>query len=110
MASGPPTFDAPGKDPRGGPIRNLCPEPFPGSCTLIKRHGAIEGWRKMTGHTQVTLTPRDQFLQTAQKELAAFEQRERDFAENERQERAALLQLPVESRSAQAGRNKMVKN
>jgi hypothetical protein len=49
----------------------------------------------MTGHTQLAITPRDRFLEAAQKELAAFEQREREFSRKERQERAAELQIPL---------------
>jgi len=49
----------------------------------------------MTGHTQLAITPRDRFLEAAQKELAAFERREREFSKKERQERAAELQIPV---------------
>lgn len=49
----------------------------------------------MTGHTQLAITPRDRFLEAAQKELAAFEQREREFSKKERQERAVELQIPV---------------
>jgi hypothetical protein len=50
----------------------------------------------MMGHTQLAITPRDRFLQTAQKELVAFEQREREFSKKERQERAAELRMPVQ--------------
>jgi hypothetical protein len=50
----------------------------------------------MTGHTQLAITPRDRFLEAAQKELAAFEKREREFSKKERQERAAELQMPIE--------------
>ena len=50
----------------------------------------------MTRHTQLAVTPRDRFLETAQKELAAFEEREREFSKKERKERAAELQIPVE--------------
>jgi hypothetical protein len=50
----------------------------------------------MTGHTQLAVTPRDRFLEAAQRELIAFEQREREFSRKERQERAAQLQIPVE--------------
>ena len=50
----------------------------------------------MTGLTQLAVTPRDRFLEAAQQELVAFEQREREFSKKERQERAAQLQLPVE--------------
>jgi hypothetical protein len=49
----------------------------------------------MTGQSEV-LTPRDRFLQAANKELAAFEQREREFRKAERKERAAQLQLPAD--------------
>jgi hypothetical protein len=49
----------------------------------------------MTGHTQLVITPRDRFLQTAQKELLEFERREREFSKNERQERAAELQITL---------------
>lgn len=53
------------------------------------------GWRGvemgglMTMHTQLALTPRDRFLGAAQKELAAFEEREREFSKKEKKERAA---------------------
>ncbi|MGE9007866.1 hypothetical protein ACO2JO_04755 [Leptospira interrogans] len=56
----------------------------------------------MAGHTQLAITPRDRFLKAAQKELAAFEQREREFSKKERKERAAAMQMPVENIS-QAG-------
>jgi hypothetical protein len=56
----------------------------------------IERGALMTGHTQLAITPRDRFLEAAQKELIAFEQREREFSRKERQERAAQLQIPVE--------------
>jgi hypothetical protein len=50
----------------------------------------------MTGHTQLATTPRDRFLQAAEKELIAFELREREFLRMDREERAAKLQLPVD--------------
>ena len=50
----------------------------------------------MTGLAQLAVTPRDRFLEAAQKELAAFEQREREFSRNERKERAAELRLPAD--------------
>jgi hypothetical protein len=50
----------------------------------------------MTGHTQLVITPRDRFLEAAQKELIEFELREREFSKKEKQERAAELQIPVE--------------
>jgi hypothetical protein len=53
------------------------------------------GWRKMTGHTQLAVTPRDRFLQAVQKELETFEQREREFIRREREERATQLRLPI---------------
>ena len=56
----------------------------------------IERGALMTGHTQLAITPRDRFLEAAQKELVAFEQREREVSRKERQERAAQLQIPVE--------------
>ena len=40
-------------------------------------------------------TPRESFLEAAQKELIAFERREREFSKKERQERAAELQFPA---------------
>jgi hypothetical protein len=55
------------------------------------RRGAL-----MTGHTQLAVTPRDRFLEAAQKELVAFEQREREFSKKDKQERAAELRIPVE--------------
>jgi hypothetical protein len=56
----------------------------------------------MTGHTQLAVTPRDRFLEAAQKELVAFEQREREFSRKERQERAAQLQIPAEKSGLQS--------
>ena len=50
----------------------------------------------MTAHTQLAVTPRDSFLEAAQKELIAFELREREFQKRDREERAAKLQLPVD--------------
>ena len=49
----------------------------------------------MPGQSEA-LSPRDRFLQAAEKELAAFEQREREFRKKERKERPAQLQLPIE--------------
>lgn len=49
----------------------------------------------MTGNTPLAITPRDRFLEAAQKELAAFERREREFLKKEREERAAKLQIPI---------------
>ncbi len=50
----------------------------------------------MTGHTQLAITPRDRFLQAAEKEMIAFEQREAKFRQQERQERAADLHRVLE--------------
>ena len=46
--------------------------------------------------TQLALTPRDRFLQAAEKEMIDFERREIEFRKMERQERAAELRLPIE--------------
>jgi len=50
----------------------------------------------MTEHTQLAITPRDRFLEAAQKEMIAFERREREFLKRDREERAARLQLPLD--------------
>jgi hypothetical protein len=62
---------------------------------IVQGYGAIVGC-VMTGHTQLAVTPRDRFLEAAQKELIAFERREREFSKKERQERAAQLQIPLD--------------
>ena len=49
----------------------------------------------MTEHTQLAITPRDRFLQAAEKELIAFERREQEFQKRDREERAAKLQIPL---------------
>ena len=49
----------------------------------------------MTEHTQLAITPRDRFLEAAQKELIAFERREREFTKRQKKERAAELQFPA---------------
>ena len=54
----------------------------------------------MTGHTQLAVTPRDRFLEAAQKELIAFERREREFLKKDREERAAKLQFPLDKIAA----------
>ena len=54
----------------------------------------------MTGHTQLAVTPRDRFLQAAEKEFIAFERREREFLKKDREERAARLQLPFDKIAA----------
>jgi hypothetical protein len=52
-----------------------------------------DGVRNMTGH--LVETPRDSFMEAAQKELIAFERREREFRKREKQERAEQLQMPA---------------
>ena len=54
----------------------------------------------MAGHTQLAITPRDRFLQAAEKELVAFERREREFQKKDREERAARLQIPLDKIAA----------
>jgi hypothetical protein len=54
----------------------------------------------MTGHTQLAVTPRDRFLQAAEKELIAFERREGEFLKRDREERAARLQIPLDKIAA----------
>ena len=49
--------------------------------------------RSMTG--QLVETPRDSFMEAAQKELIAFERKEREFRKREKQERAEQLQMPA---------------
>jgi hypothetical protein len=51
----------------------------------------------MTGSTQLAATPRDRFLEAAQKELIAFEKRESEFRKMLRKERAEQLELPDKS-------------
>jgi hypothetical protein len=48
--------------------------------------------------TQLAVTPRDRFLQAAEKEMIDFERREIEFRKKERAERAAELRLPIEKR------------
>lgn len=43
--------------------------------------------------TQIAKSAHDQFMQVVQKELEAFEQREKEFLARERQERAEELKL-----------------
>ena len=49
----------------------------------------------MTKHAELAVTPRDRFLEAAQKELIEFERREREFFKKERKERAAELSIPA---------------
>jgi hypothetical protein len=53
-----------------------------------------EQGRVMT--TQLAITPRDRFLQAAEKEMIDFQRREIAFRRKDRQERAAELRLPIE--------------
>jgi hypothetical protein len=55
--------------------------------------GVTSGVLKMTGLNQAAGTPRDRFLEAAQKELLAFERREREFSKKEKEERAAELRI-----------------
>jgi len=45
--------------------------------------------------TQLAVTPRERFLMAAQKELAAFERRDREFIKKQKRERAEELQMPA---------------
>jgi hypothetical protein len=67
---------------------------FPGFHYLGKvARGLKTGLRNMTGHLVETL--RDSFMEAAQKELIAFERKEREFRKREKQERAEQLQMPA---------------
>jgi hypothetical protein len=50
----------------------------------------------MTVHSLTAKTPRERFMEQAQKELAAFERHEREFRKQLRNERAAELRVPME--------------
>jgi hypothetical protein len=60
------------------------PEPFSGSTTWVRWLGD-NGVRIMTG--QLRETPRDDFMLVAEKELIAFERKERELRRQERRER-----------------------
>ena len=49
----------------------------------------------MTDLAQLESTPRERLLNAAEKELIAFERREREFRNRVRQERAAELRMPA---------------
>lgn len=51
-----------------------------------------DGVRNMTG--QLLKTSRDNFMEAAQRELMAFERKEREFRKQEKQERAKELDMP----------------
>ena len=61
----------------------------------IRWLGGLINGASMTGHTRLVITPRERFLEAAQKELAAFERRENEFRKEVRKERAAQLNLPA---------------
>ena len=58
------------------------------------------GVRIMTGRLAESL--RDDFMSLAEKEMAAFERRERELRKQERKERAEQLKLPVLVRELQS--------
>ena len=49
----------------------------------------------MTEHTSLAVTPRERFLDEAQRELIAFERKERAFKKWVKQEEAEQLKLPL---------------
>lgn len=49
----------------------------------------------MTKHAELAVTPRDRFLEAAQKELIEFERRAREFSKKEWKERATELSIPA---------------
>jgi hypothetical protein len=49
----------------------------------------------MTEHLELTVKPRDHFLKAAEKELVAFEGKEREFRKQLKRERAAELPMPL---------------
>jgi hypothetical protein len=51
----------------------------------------------MMEHTLVAVTPRERFMRAAQTELAKFERQEIEFRKKDQQERAAELELPLQS-------------
>ena len=53
----------------------------------------MTGLRNMTG--QLVETPRDNFMDAAEREFVAFERKERELRKQERQERARQLQMPA---------------
>jgi hypothetical protein len=42
-------------------------------------------------------TPRDSFMEAAEREMIAFERKEREFRLQEKKERAKLLHIPVQA-------------
>jgi hypothetical protein len=49
----------------------------------------------MMEHTQIARTPRDRFMQAAQREMAKFEHEEIEFRRKDQAERAAELNIRV---------------
>jgi hypothetical protein len=77
--------------PRGQAI--LLPRTFPGFHKLATLGSGQDGVRNMTG--QLIETPRDSFMEAAQREMIAFERKEREFRKREKQERAEQLDMPA---------------
>jgi hypothetical protein len=48
----------------------------------------------MTEYLEIQSKPRDKFLRAAEKELAAFERKEREFRKKLQRDRAAELPMP----------------
>ena len=59
-----------------------------------------DGVRIMTGRLKET--PRDSFMEAAQREMLAFERREREFSKREKQERAEQLHMPALEKELQS--------
>ncbi len=53
----------------------------------------------MMEHTGIAVSPRDRFLQAAEKEMAKFERQEIEFRKRDREERAAELRIPLRNDS-----------
>jgi hypothetical protein len=82
------------------------PTCFQKSVTLVSRTFSGEGdliglsgptnqdWEQMMGQTQIAVTARERFLQSVQKEMARFEQKEIEFLKRDQRERAAELKMP----------------
>jgi hypothetical protein len=50
-------------------------------------------------HTRIAVSPRDRFLQAAEKEMAKFERQEIEFRKRDREERAAELRISLRDHS-----------
>jgi hypothetical protein len=53
------------------------------------------GMRNMTG--RLVETPRDSFIEAAQREMIAFERKEQELRQQEKLERAKQLQIPLKA-------------